>query len=175
MKKFLTLALAIATAMSCSVVAFAENTTTLTTTVPAATYTLNIPADQEIEFGAVKTDIGAITVTDASGFAKGKDVKLTVSHTEFTSDTVNTTIPYQIYLDCRVSNNKIISLSSEPAYFRGLTDGTVQEYIMTQKDDGHEYEYGHTDVHISSEDWGKALGGNYVSVITFTTEVVVEN
>ena len=53
MKKLTTLVLALALAASLAVPAFAANTTTLTTTVPAATYTLNIPADQEIPFGEI--------------------------------------------------------------------------------------------------------------------------
>lgn len=61
MKKLTTLVLALALAASLAVPAFAANTTTLTTTVPAATYTLNIPADQEIPFGAMETNIGSVS------------------------------------------------------------------------------------------------------------------
>ena len=71
MKKLTTLVLALALAASLAVPAFAANTTTLTTTVPAATYTLNIPADQEIPFGATETNIGSISVTDGPCFHIG--------------------------------------------------------------------------------------------------------
>ena len=64
MRKFLSLVLTILMVFSMAVVASAENTTTLTTTVPSATYTLNIPANQEIEFGATQTIIGNVTVTN---------------------------------------------------------------------------------------------------------------
>ena len=61
MKKFFAIALAVAMFASMATVASAaENTTTLTTTVPAATYTLNIPANQEIPFGATQTNIGSV-------------------------------------------------------------------------------------------------------------------
>ncbi len=75
MKKLLSLALALLMLASVATVALAS-TTTLTTTVPPATYTLNIPADQEIPFGAVSTEIGAISVTDGTGFAEGKNLKV---------------------------------------------------------------------------------------------------
>ena len=74
MKKLLAVVLAMLTVFSFGTVAFAANTTTLTTTVPDAEYTLNIPADQEIPFGATSTDIGNVTVTNASGFAVGKNL-----------------------------------------------------------------------------------------------------
>ena len=80
MKKLTTLVLALALAASLAVPAFAANTTTLTTTVPAATYTLNIPADQEIPFGATETNIGSISVTDGTGFAVGKNLKVTLTY-----------------------------------------------------------------------------------------------
>ena len=81
MKKFIAIVLAVLTVLSFSTVAFAEgNTTTLTTTVPDATYTLNIPADQQITFGATSTDIGTVTVTNSSGFAAGKDLHVTITY-----------------------------------------------------------------------------------------------
>ena len=66
MKKICAILLAVALLASMTIVAFAANTTTLTTTVPSATYTLNIPADQVIPFGTTKASIGNVTVTDAT-------------------------------------------------------------------------------------------------------------
>ena len=83
MKKLTTLVLALALAASLAVPAFAANTTTLTTTVPAATYTLNIPADQEISYGAISTNIGNVTVTDSASFAEGKNLEVTVTKDSF--------------------------------------------------------------------------------------------
>ena len=79
MKKFIAIALAVLTVLSFSTVAFAADTTTLTTTVPDATYTLNIPADQEIAFGTIDTDIGSMTVTNSSGFAEGKNLQVSLT------------------------------------------------------------------------------------------------
>ena len=98
MKKLTTLVLALALAASLAVPAFAANTTTLTTTVPAATYTLNIPADQEIPYGAISTNIGNVTVTDSASFAEGKNLEVTVKKDSFKSDTTNTTIAFTLSL-----------------------------------------------------------------------------
>lgn len=64
MKKLSALFLALVLLVSAVPTAFAANTTpnttTLTTTVPSATYVLNIPADQEIPFGQTSMGIGNI-------------------------------------------------------------------------------------------------------------------
>ena len=96
MKKLTTLLLALALSASLAVPAFAANTTTLTTTVPAATYTLNIPADQEIPYGSTETNIGNVTVTDSASFAEGKNVEVTVTTSDFKSDTTDTTIAFTL-------------------------------------------------------------------------------
>ena len=75
MKKLISTFMTVALLICCfTATAFASNQTVLTTTVPDATYTLNIPADQEIGFGQTTSDIGMVTISDASGFAAGKNV-----------------------------------------------------------------------------------------------------
>ena len=96
MKKFFAILLAVTMLASMATVVSAESTTTLTTTVPAASYTLNIPADQEIVFGATATDIGVVTVTNSNGFAWGKHLKVTLSWEDFKSEGVASTIPFSI-------------------------------------------------------------------------------
>ena len=96
MKKLLATLLTMGMVFSCSTAAFAANETVLTTTVPDATYTLNIPANQEIPFGATSTDIGNVTVMDSSGFAQGKDLEVTAVFDEMKCENTNTTIPYRI-------------------------------------------------------------------------------
>lgn len=84
MKKLSALILALALLVSVIPVAYAANatpnTTTLTTTVPSATYVLNIPADQTVTFGEIRTYIGNVTVTDSKNFADGKNVDVTVEY-----------------------------------------------------------------------------------------------
>jgi len=94
MKKFIAIAIAVLTVFSFTTVAFAESTTTLTTTVPDAEYTLNIPADQEIEYNATRTNIGLVTVTNSAGFADGKNLCVTVTYDAFKNNENETTIPF---------------------------------------------------------------------------------
>ncbi len=175
MKKLLALVIAILTITSTLSVASAANTTTLTTTVPAASYTLNIPADQEIPFGATETNIGNVTVTDASGFAVGKNLNVTITYDAFKCEGVSTTIPFEIkpsfHLDS-LSGSGVYYPSGSIATFWGQADGGVREKIQTKSDSTTDIE-GFW-VLVNSEDWGKALAGEYTATITFTAEVVVE-
>lgn len=183
MKKLTTLVLALALAASLTVPAFSANTTTLTTSVPAATYTLNIPADQEIPFGATETNIGSISVTDGTGFAEGKNLKVTLTYDAFTSETVATKIPFAMGLRSSQYTTSIyktvIKVSGESMIFEGKETGDISEFVTitgknTGVNQGSTYK-GAADeavVTISSTDWGKALAGNYSATITFTAEVV---
>ena len=90
MKKIFAILLAVTMLTSmATVVSAAESTTTLTTTVPAATYVMNIPANQVIEFGATSTMIGTVTLTNGDGFAVGKNVAVTITYDAFKSSEVN--------------------------------------------------------------------------------------
>lgn len=179
MKKFIATALTMLTVFSCSAVAFAADETVLTTTVPDATYTLNIPADQEIPFGATSTDIGNVTVTNSSGFAAGKNLQVTLVYDAMSSNDTSTTIPYYInaYGGSYLVGDTEYTLedkkeSGSYLTFRGLEDGSCKEYyhiddLREAKDSDKQLQ-----VKISSLDWGKALAGDYSSTITFTAEVV---
>ena len=177
MKKLFTLVLAVAMLASMATVASAESTTTLTTTVPAATYTLNIPEDQEIAFGAEESKIGAITVTNAEGFASGKNLEVTLTYTDFVCAGLSTKIPYSVVLAGHSPNNssaykEIAVPSGESITFRGVSDGTVEEYVTEHA--SVYYIMDDTIVEIDQEAWSKALAGEYTATITFAAEVVVE-
>ena len=92
MKKLFAILLTVAMLASMATIASAASTTTLTTTVPAASYTLSIPANQEVSFSAQYTNIGEIKVSDSNGFAEGKNLKVTISYTDFVCDGVETKI-----------------------------------------------------------------------------------
>ena len=172
---------------SMAIFASAATITTLTTTVPAASYTLNIPADQKIPFGATKTDIGNVTVTNSTGFAVGKNLQVTVTYDAFTCDGVSTTIPFVL----RAWNNEafadgqrnVVNIpTGNHLTFYGESDNTVGQYAkeefgMYAGSGSVEMELADIDyitLNINSEDWGKALGGDYTATITFTCKVVVE-
>ena len=181
MKKFFALFLTLVLLVSAVPAAFAENatanTTTLTTTVPSATYVLNIPADQEIPFGQTSTDIGSITITNSKNFAIGKNVNLGVTHDSFTAENVSTQIPYSIEGQGTAGGKKYYTsiYSNAPLVFKGQADGTVAEKVKFEYNPlvaGAETTMDSIYVKISSDKWGKALEGDYKSTITFTAEVV---
>lgn len=173
MKKLLSLALALLMLASVATVALAS-TTTLTTTVPPATYTLNIPADQEIPFGETKHSIGTVTVTDAAGFAIGKNLKVTIDCDAFACEGVPTTIPFSI--DC-ADDDQVIhgnGLNVRELTFYGSVYGGVTEYARFGSHTSDTWYNKDMSVSIASTDWGKALAGDYTATITFTAEVVAE-
>ena len=190
MKKLFALALAVIMVTSMTTVAFAaESTTTLTATVPAAPYTLNIPANQEIPFGTTQADIGNITVTDAAGFAVGKNLEVTVSYNAFTAEGISTQIPYSLTMYAAGSEESTGGSAYHSAtkelpsgsalLFSGNTSGAVAENIKLET--SYVTTSGTKMIPVTSirfnalsEDWGKALAGEYTSTITFTAEVVVE-
>ena len=181
MKKLIAIVLAALTVLSFSTVAFAADTTTLTTTVPDATYTLNIPADQEITFGKTVSDIGKVTVANSSGFAEGKNLQVTLTYDNFKADGVSTTIPYFIYLYGSWYNSGVSPVDSGTMHVKKESGSSL---IFKGKASGEcgDMDWGKTEfdtrtlrVEIDSTDWGKALGGEYSSTITFTAEVVSES
>lgn len=170
MKKLFAILLAVAMLASMATVASAAETTTLTTTVPAATYTLNIPADQEIPFGATKTEIGGVSVTNATGFAVDKNLEVTLIYNNFTSESVSTEIPYMLEILSSGGTYRNVP-SGNVLTFHGVEGGGVKETPFFTAD---MYCRDEMYLNVVSEDWGKALAGEYSTTITFTCEVVVE-
>lgn len=178
MKKLSAFCLALVLLVSAVPTAFAANTTpnttTLTTTVPSATYVLNIPADQTVTFGEEKTYIGNVTVTDSKNFAVGKNVDVTVEYAPFAAEAaeISTTIPYTLCQSSIADSDRgyTSSLASGKIMtFKGKADGTVDEEVVF----GSSSTMKGLIVNIQSKDWGKALAGDYKSTITFTSEIVV--
>ena len=174
MKKLFAILLTVAMLASMATVASAASTTTLTTTVPAASYTLNIPADQKIDFGATQTSIGELSVTNASGFATGKNLNVTITYDAFKCENTTTTIPFDVSV-CRADfpSSGISVTSGESVTFLGQSDGSVGKYVIYQ-DGVAGYRAESVIIGMSSDDWGKALAGDYSATITFTAEVVAE-
>ena len=156
---------------------YADNATHLTTSVPHATYTLNIPADQEIEFGVTATKIGDLTVSDATGFADGKNLEVTVTYTPFESETVDTTIPYTVRAKSDDDDKFYDINSGDIVRFYGKVSNTSTLYekphLSTSTEVGVR-DITEWRVSVDSDDWGRALGGDYSSEIVFTAEVVVD-
>lgn len=179
MRKTIALILAVCTLLSFAVAASADTvtsgTTTLTTKVPAASYTMKIPANQTIQYGVEYTDIGNVTIEESEGFSAKKNIEVTVGITKFTSESVDTTIPY--LLKTVWSSGQNISFNIKGVLrFEGQQDGTVKSratgYITTAaiKDPLGELE--RMEVNVFSSSWENALAGDYTSTITFTSKVV---
>ena len=172
MKKLISTFMIVTLLICCfTATAFASNQTVLTTTVPDATYTLNIPDNQEIAFRTIETDIGAVTITDASGFAAGKNVSVTIAHSDFTCEDNTTTIPYNLVLYYKDGGHTNLYSSEDGLLFRGQYDGTVA--VPNVSSGNYRLSFEKIALRDNSEDWGKALGGEYSSTITFTSEIVV--
>ena len=174
MKKLISTLLVIVTVFCFTPMAFAANQTVLNTTVPDATYTLNIPASQTIDFGVEDKEIGELTVTEASGFAVGKDLKVTLTYDELSCEDTSTTIPYSISFLSTIANPTTRCHVRTGGYvtFLGRVTGETTRSSQWQGQD-KKYEVGNTvSFNAESSDWGKALAGDYTSTITFTAEVV---
>lgn len=168
MKKTMAILLCVLMLVPFATIAFAESTTTLTTVVPGAAYTLNIPADQTIDYGATSTQIGNITVTDSSGFAVDKNLCVTLTYDAFTCPNTETTIPFSVIQHSNYTEKPEVK-SGDTITFLGLTEGTVEEKaVFLGYGLGRATDYS---VDITSEDWGKAIPGTYTATITFTAEV----
>lgn len=180
MKKISALILALALLVSVIPAAYAANatpnTTTLTTTVPSASYVLNIPADQEIPFGQTSMGIGNVTITNSKSFAIGKNVDVTVVYEPFTAENVGTStkIPYTLQQWSSDKSVKFDFASGGKMVFKGKADGTVAKNTVFSFASSRSTEMAQMGIKIESTDWGKALAGNYKSTITFTSEVVAE-
>ena len=171
MKKSLSLLLVCALLVFAMPCALADSTTTLTTTVPAsATYTLNIPADQAIAYGATRTDIGSLTVSNSSGFAVRKNLDVTITYGDFISEDVDTTIPMKLYGHTPNSDSDCELPSGCNLTFKGNSSGILSDKPI----DYQTHFISGLNIRINSADWGKALGGDYTSTITFSAKVVVE-
>jgi len=187
MKKAISFVLAAMLLVSMMPTVFAANatpgTTTLTTTVPGATYTLNIPADQVIQFGETASSIGNVTVTNGENFAAGKNLAVTLNYEAFKSESVTTQIPYKLLaVHFSQTGNNVVNSNAELASgstlsFSGLSSGSIREQasvdMVTNGTTTSRSVTGLT-VKIDSADWSKSLAGDYTSAITFTAEVVVE-
>lgn len=181
MKKTIALLLAVMLVVSMAPAAFAS-TTTLTTTVPGATYEFSIPADTTIEYNALDTSIGYLEVTQSSGFAVGKNLQITMEYGPFTNADGTSTIPYVIKPDVTTiedtethdSHYGDTKPSGTEFIFKGMNDGQVKRLASVPNPAANATAtfYGDLGVIITQSAWGKALAGEHTSIITFTAAVV---
>lgn len=108
-------------------------------------YTVTIPADTTVAFGAAQTDFGKIELTEAR-LDPGKAVKVSLTHSDLknSADTAKV-IPYTV------------------------TDGTATfaSAAYTAKGDSTALK-----INITEADWNQAYAGSYNDTVTFTVEYV---
>ena len=177
MKKLFAILLAVMMLASMATIASAASTTMLTTTVPAASYTLNIPADQPITFNETATDIGVVSISNASGFAVGKSLRVSMTYGDFSCENISTTIPMSLdahFSSTLANSTSVITediVSGGSLLFVGTENGDV---AVPERKTHQTHVFDGLIVNITSDDWGKALAGEYTATITFTAEVVAE-
>lgn len=139
--------------------------------IPAPAYTLNIPANQMVSYKTESHDIGCPTVSDAFGFAAGKDIKLSISWTEFRSESTSTTIPFAMKFTSH--SNESYDFTSGTVYFIGNDVGTVEEYpVDISISTGEHIPVACFMLKFNAVDWDNALPGEYKASITFSTEIM---
>ena len=116
-----------------------------------------------------------MTIEESEGFSAKKNIEVTVGITKFTSESVDTTIPY--LLKTVWSSGQNISFNIKGVLrFEGQQDGTVKSRatgypnVTGLKDPLGELE--RMEVNVFSSSWEDALAGDYTSTITFTSKVV---
>lgn len=168
MKMLLSVVLIITMVAISSLFAFAESTT-LTTTVPPATYTLTVPLNAVVEYGTPLTSIDAPKIATSEGFGEGKDLKLTIIREDFKCPDTTTTIPYEYQLFVSADDEELVLDESNGIYFRGTSTGKLEQFARSG---GHKLSTAL--ISVDNTDWPKALAGDYTATITYVTEVVAD-
>lgn len=172
MKRLLTLLMAVLILGTLTIPVFADgNTTTLTTTVPEAEYTMTIPEDMNIAFGTSRVNIGQVNITPVKGFTSGKGVEVDITREPFSCPDVETTIPFSVYAYDKDEKNQLQEQSGDTTVieFR-MSDGTLKpSYIKS----GSHYTANECNVILAGFQWAAALAGDYSATVTFTAKVIV--
>lgn len=160
MKKGISIILAILLVLSLSVSAYADGTLTLTATIPEATWTLLIPADQTIDYLETSIEIGSISVTDVENLKEGQTISVNVSHTDFVCD--DNSFPFTLSTSTSYNEQQYSNLGS------------------TNRIDVAGHDSGHSDVwiypvtitmNVDEASWLAAPAGDYTATITFSSFV----
>ena len=167
MKRMLFLLVALILVFSMAINASAESTT-LTIEVPIPSYTLNVPANQSIDYLASEASIGGITVTNTSGFASRHVLSVGVTYDGCFGCPGNAS-PIFYSLKCKGigSDTRYDFNSGSCVNFTANSDGTLRSR-PTLPDGTPIDEF---IVVIDTSCWDAALGGKYTTTITYTAIV----
>lgn len=142
--------------------------TTLTIEVPEASYILNVPANQAIDYLASEKNIGSITVSDTSGFSASKGITVTVTYDgQFGTPKYASAINYSLVCKGTDSETRYDLKSGDYITFAGNANGTLNNN-PTLPDGSPANEL---IILIDTACWDTALGGIYSTTITFNADV----
>ena len=170
MKKVLILLIALLLVLPLATVASAA-TMTMTLTVPEAEYTLVIPQNQQIPFRSKGEMLGPVSTKNASGFAEGKNLRVTVSAAPFTSATTDTVLTYTLSGQQAITGGKEFALGTNfDIVFEGQSDGSLGfSKVMT----GSGLEgFDCLEIDFNEDDWDDLKPGDYTATITFNAQIV---
>jgi len=128
-----------------------EETLEILEAVEEPTWTLSIPGSQAITYKAERTEIGKIAVKDASHFADGQAVSVTLDYSSFNSD------DYSIPIVITVIQNGTESVWNDGTSYSLKPDGSDPIIVY---------------VNISAEVWDAAPHGSYAMSIQFRSALL---
>ena len=169
MKKLIAILLAVAMMASLATVASAaENTMVLKTTVPAASYTLSIPASLDIPFGTEEARLPLPEITETSGF-EGRDLGIYISKMCPISDGTNS-LQMSVKVERTGANYAKFGIEeNQYMYYRFERVETPYWFI---NNDGTCETFKYLMINFVREDWAKLAPGEHTGYIEFTSEVV---
>lgn len=170
MKKIITLLLVMLAVLSMVTVVSAE-TTTMTFTVPEADYTLVVPRNIEIPYKANAVQIGTIFVENASGFAAGRNLHVSVTLNPFTCADTDTVMPFTLgAVQAEIGQTPFEFEGTVLMAFEGYDDGTVDRLprVLTNTEGMRADQWF---VCFDAEDWNSLKPGDYTGSIVFNAFV----
>lgn len=161
MKKMLSLLLVVVLMMSMSVCVCASAINSaevsVTATVPAASYVLNVPASVELVYGASAQDID-VSVDRVSNFNEGDMVMIAVSCTDLYSG--NDSIPLSVLVTTYENGEEV-------GYLQDPREEQVSQVAYMHGNEGYYQEYY---AFVSLDDWKAAVPGSYQATVYFDSQ-----
>ena len=171
MKKILAILLVMALMVPMATFASAaENTMTLKTTVPAASYTLSIPATMEVPFASEEVKFALPEVIESSGF-QGRDLRIYISDMAAIGDD-NYRLPMQIVANPDEEAPAIDLMEEKAMYFIFTDESGSLDNVCYVAEGGAVGQLDSMSLLFEKEDWYKLSPGEHTGFIEFTSEVV---
>ena len=159
--------LLLALGMGTAALADTQGTQRVTTSVPdpeppaAPSWTLHIPADTAIPYGATETPVGTVTVSDVENVPAGKAITCNISNTNLESGllAIPLGVVFDRYVDdVLIDDHKPVSVGAPALYDGAQPDRTFRADLFAL---------------VGPADWAAAAPGYYEAAVTYTSGLVV--